>query len=129
VKRKRGIPFIGLMDDIRNAQLAADDPKTPPELRAELKRYLANPFHAAAADQYQLLAEADARANPGKGRKPGARNKAAGRIDAIFNRLYRANPDCSSEEIRKFKGPKLVKSMGQSTVARHWKAAKKRAGK
>jgi hypothetical protein len=125
---KRGIPFVAVFSHggERNARLALKDPTTPPDLRAELERYLADPFAAAAADQARLLAEADARSNPGKGRKPGVKNKAASRIESQFDNLLRKNPDCSAEEIRTLKGSKSIRAMGKSTVARHWKAAKKR---
>ncbi|HEY4215006.1 MAG TPA: hypothetical protein VGM84_26250 [Steroidobacteraceae bacterium] len=60
-KAAQSIPFIGLLgsdDELRNARMALRDPKTTPELRAELKRYLADPFHAAAVDQQKLLTDA-----------------------------------------------------------------------
>jgi hypothetical protein len=64
VRKKRGIPFIALWSHggERNARMALRDPTTPPELRAELERYLADPYAAAAQDQAQLLAEADGHA-------------------------------------------------------------------
>jgi hypothetical protein len=50
----KGIPFVALVGSPgweRNARLALESPRTDPALRAQLERYLANPFRAAAQDQ------------------------------------------------------------------------------
>jgi hypothetical protein len=53
-KPPTGIPFGALFvgEGARDrAQQAYDNPRTPPELRAELARYLADPLHATVIDQ------------------------------------------------------------------------------
>ena len=61
---KKRIPFVALFSGSTEherkaardrAQRVVDNPKTPPALRAELERYLADPFYAAALDQEKLL--------------------------------------------------------------------------
>jgi hypothetical protein len=50
----KGIPFIAVVHSPgweRNARAALDDPRTDPELRAQIKRYLDNPTGEALKDQ------------------------------------------------------------------------------
>jgi hypothetical protein len=50
----RGIPFIALVPSPgweRNARMALENPRTPPELRAQIERYLDNPIREALKDQ------------------------------------------------------------------------------
>ena len=61
------------------------------------------------------------------GRSKGAKGKRTQRVDAIFDRLFAQNPNCSAEEVRKFKAPKPLREMSPATFARHWQAAKIRA--
>ncbi len=117
---------------LRNAGFAVADDSLDPALRRQMAAALRLELKSqqtAAAEQARLRAEADARANPGQGRPRGTKNKKTLRREALFDDLYRNNPDCSSEEIRTLKGPKSVRKMGKSTVARHWTAARERAGK
>jgi hypothetical protein len=50
---KNGAPTAG---GRRSAELALRDPTTPPNLRAELQKYLVNPMAAVLQDQSELLA-------------------------------------------------------------------------
>jgi hypothetical protein len=62
-----------------------------------------------------------------KGRPKGAKNSDAHSVEQDFDRLYRANPDCSAEEVRQHKAPKKYRALSKSAFAEHWKKAKKRA--
>jgi hypothetical protein len=127
---------------LRNAGFAVADESLDPALRrkmaAALRLELTNQQTAAAeqtrlraeadavaAEKARLLAEAAARANPGKGRAPGTKNKKTLRLEALFDRLLRDNPDCAAEDLR-HKAAKSVKGMSRATLARHWSDAKKR---
>ena len=112
-------------------------PEMTPEVRKAARRTGA--ITLATSDQFSeaerrhtagyLYDQATKLARHRTGRKGGARNKKTSHVEAQFDRLLVENPDCSAEEIRTLKGPKSIRAMATSTVARHWKKAKERAAK
>ena len=141
-ERKPAMPFGALfLGDLRAARMALRDPRTDPALRAELERYLANPLKATVRDSEQLVNRANQEADAAEkaaaelrgahrsGRKDGTPNKKTARLEAVFDKLLAANPDCTVEDIHKYKIPKSVGRISRATVARHWKKAKERAAK
>jgi hypothetical protein len=94
------------------------NPMTPPELRAELERYLENPTAAAAADQQELLKQAakdfeaaeqraamveQSLAPHRSGGKPGRKNKSAEAVRAHVRDLLKRYPALASSPDALFK--------------------------
>jgi hypothetical protein len=92
----KSIPFVALFSGPGardRAQQAFDNPHTPPELRAELGRYLTDLAHAAAVDQEKLIAEADAKAAPFQGGKRPTKQV------QYIRELVEANPSLMPREL------------------------------
>ena len=77
--------------------MAVRDPTTPPALRAELERYLANPFRAAAQDQDALLKKA--RAPFRSGRQSGEDRDDDKRRRAAVRALGNKHPTLASAKL------------------------------
>ena len=124
VKRAEAIPFIFLFagDGKRKAQRAADNPKTPPELRAELKRYLADPAAAAAHDQQQLLDRAHREADEALARAavfaPDNRTNKPGPETLHIREIVAAHPEVARKptKLRElYADEKILGGMGKGT--------------
>ena len=104
--RKSAIPFVSLFGgDQRNVLMALKDPKTPPELRAELQRYLDSPLKAATDDMQQLL---DERAQYRGGRTSGGDREAAERVRDHIRALRVKYPTASAKALKLHADPLIV---------------------
>jgi len=115
--------------------MAVRDPTTPPELRAELERYLKNPFHAAAVDQEKLLAASEQRTVEAeqqgtayrKGGTKGRTNKATEVVRAHIRALQAKHPKLTtpSQLFKKADG-NILGAMALKTFADHVRALRKK---
>ena len=131
------IPFAALLTDDggkRNARMALRDSKTPPVVRAEFERYLANPFLAASQDQAKLLTEAakdfdaaEKRAAPFRaGRTKGRGNKATEAVRAHIRALLDKTPRSSPSRLFKKADRKIIGRMQEKTFSDHVRAVRKK---
>jgi hypothetical protein len=130
------IPSIVLFDEDgkRNARLALQDPKTRPNLRAELKRYLENPAHAAAVDQQKLLTEAakdfDATERRGapfrKGGAKGRINKRSREVRAHIRELQDKHSKLTPPQLFKKADRYIIGDMAEKTFCDHARAARQK---
>jgi hypothetical protein len=123
----QGIPLIVLMKDGRNVRMAVKDPTTPPALRAELERYLADPFHAAAVDQEArekqltaLLDSAEATAAPyRKGGAKGRQNAATKAVRDHIRELLGKHKKLSPPQLYDKADPNIIGDMAKKTFCNH----------
>lgn len=120
--RSGAIPFASLFlgdVDKRNARMALRDPTTPPLLRREIERYLADPNKATLTDMQKLL---DDRAVFRSGRPAGSQSAKVRYIE----KLVAANPKRTAKQLFKLADKAKIGDMQDGTFKNHVGAARRK---